>query len=118
VGAAGSDVGEAERARAGAHEGRAGGEHALDHRGVAAHRAARRPAELDHRLLDVRVGNAHGPIVEERAPPEARAVKLAVHGRRDGAERELAAGHEGDRHAEVRNAVGEIRGAVDRVDHP
>src|SRR4029079_12423989 len=38
--------------------------------------------------------------------------------RGDRAERELAAGHEGDRHAEMRNAVREIRRAVDRVDHP
>src|SRR6185436_2685849 len=72
----------------------------------------------DHRLLDVGVGDAHGTIVEERAVSAARTIQLAVHRRGDRAERELVAGHERDRHAEMRNAVRKIRRAVDRVDHP
>ena len=56
--------------------------------------------------------------VQGRAGASAGGEQFVDHGVVDHADLDLAADHGGDRDAEMRRAAREIRGAVDRVDHP
>ena len=58
------------------------------------------------------------PTVAGRALAQPRQIGLVEGGVHDAAQLDLAPGHESDRDAEMGNGAGEIRGAIDRIDHP
>jgi hypothetical protein len=115
------DVGEVERGGAGAAHSRG----LLDDRaelrqvGVEARAGADRHARADERVIQhVGLADADLAAVQHRAPAALRDEKVLRARRVDHAELELPLVLQADRHGEVREAVQEVRRAVERVDDP
>ena len=121
VEAAGRDPGEIERGRAEAaqardlvlHGGRSRGGRARDRRG-----RVRQPAGDDRVGEPLARGDAQAPVVEEGALAALGGEQLVVGRIVDQAGDDRALALERDRDREVRDAVQEVGGAVERIDDP
>ena len=76
------------------------------------------PVRADRAAPAARALTRIGSPLQERAPPEARRVDVAQHRRVHDPDDGLAVGHQRDRHADHREAVHEVGGAVERIDEP
>ncbi|EEF93739.1 hypothetical protein CATMIT_01627, partial [Catenibacterium mitsuokai DSM 15897] len=121
VGAAAGDVGQVERGRAGAAHVFGVEQQVVQalEVGAGAGAFARREAGDQHRAVQVlAVGDAHALFVELHAAAAAGGEQVVAQRIEDHAVGRLAVFAQRDRHAEMRDAVQVVAGAVERVDHP